>query len=89
MYANLEQKDGQNHRSNRVHQPHVIVDQGFSAAADEEVELLGLVLVVVVGGVVGDSVLDTGSGRARVTAAEGHTVNQVSAVHIALNAAED
>lgn len=83
----LQQKDGQNHSSNRVHQPHVVVDQRFSATMNEDVELFGLVVVVVVGRVVGDFGLDTGSGRTRVTAAEGHTVNQVTAVHIALDAA--
>lgn len=83
----LKQKDRQNYSSNSVHQPHVIVDQGFSATTNEDVEFFGLVVVVVVGGVVGDFVLDTGSGRTRVTATEGHTVNQVTAIHIALNAA--
>lgn len=83
----LKQKDRQNYSSNSVHQPHVIVDQGFSATMNEDVEFFGLVVVVVVGGVVGDFVLDTGSGRTRVTATEGHTVNQVTAIHIALNAA--
>lgn len=85
MYLN--HKDRQNCSSNGVHQTHVIVDQGFSATTNEEVEFFGLMLVVVVGRVVGDFVLDTGSGRTRVTATEGHAVNQVTAIHIALNAA--
>ncbi len=83
----LKQKDRQNHSSNSVHQSHVIVDQGFSATTDEDVEFFGLVVVIVVGSVIGDFVLDTGSRRTRVTATEGHTINQIAPIHIALNAA--
>lgn len=83
----LKQEDRQNYSSNSVHQPHVIVDQGFSATTNEDVEFFSLVVVVVVGSVVGDFVLDTGSGRTRVTATKGHTINQVTAIHIAFNAA--
>lgn len=79
----LKQEDRQNYSSKGVHQPHVIVYQGFSATMNEDVEFFGLVVVVVVG----DFVLDTGSGRTRVTATKGHTINQVTAIHIALNAA--
>lgn len=44
-------------------------------------------LIVVVGSVVGDFVLDTRSGGSRITATERHTINQVAAIHIALNTA--
>ena len=45
----LNQEDRQHHSPNGVHQAHVVVDQGLPAASDVEVELLGLVFVVVVG----------------------------------------
>lgn len=75
IYWYLKNKDSQHYSTDAVHQAHVVTDQSFSAATDEDVEVLGLVLIVVVGWVVGQFVLDAGSRGAWVAAAEGHTIH--------------
>ena len=82
----LQQEDRQHPGADAVHQAHVVADQGLAAAAVVQVELLGLVLVVVVGRVVGQPVLDAGPRGAGVAAAEGDPVHQIAPVYIAPDA---
>lgn len=46
-------------------------------------------LVVVVGRVVGDLLLDAGPGGVQVTAAEGHSVHQVLPLHVTPQSTEE
>ncbi len=47
-----------------------------------QVQLFTLVLIAVMGRVVQETVLDTGPGGGRVTAAEGDPIQQISAIYI-------
>lgn len=85
IYWYLKDKDSQHDGTNAVHQAHVVANQSLPAATDEDVEVLSLVLIVVVGSVVGEFVLDAGSRGTWVTAAEGNTIHQVTAIHITLD----
>lgn len=85
----LDGKDRQHSSSDGVHQTHVIVDQGLSAASDIDVELLCLVVIVIMSGIVGDLMLNAWSWRAGVTATKWDTVDQVTAIHIALYVAAE
>lgn len=65
----------------------VVAEQRLAAAAHPQVQHLRLVLVVEVGRVVGELVLDAGSRWEGVAAAEGDAVHQVLALHVAPQAA--
>lgn len=82
----LQQEDRQHPGPDGVHQAHVVVDQGLAAAAVVQVELLGLVLIIVVGGVVGQFVLDAGPRGAGVATAEWDPVHQIAPIYIAPDA---
>ena len=69
QYLNHEDRNYSN--SDHGHQAHVVADQGVFAAPEMDVELLGLIFIVVVSRVVGDLVLDARSWGAWVAAAEG------------------
>lgn len=86
--ADLQHGDQQHQGSDGGHHASVVGQQGLAAAAPPHVQLLGVVVVAVVGGVVGHLDLDAGTGGAGVTAAEWDTVHQVLAVHVAPNAAK-
>lgn len=64
------------------------MDQGLSAASEVDVELFGLVLVVIMSWVVGELILDAWSRRTGVAATEWDSVKQVTAIHVALDAAK-
>lgn len=72
----LEEDGEDDERSDAVHHAAVVGEEGLAAAPDPDVELLGAVVVVVVGGVVGQVMLDAGSRGAGVTAAERDAVHQ-------------
>lgn len=82
-YAYLQGDDRQYPGADGVHEAHVVVDQRLSAATVVQVQLLTLVLIVVVGSVVSQAVLETGPRGAGVTAAEGDSIHQVTTVHVA------
>lgn len=67
----------------------VVVQQGLATPFHPQVQLLALVLVVVVGRVVGDLLLDAGPGGVQVTAAEGHSVHQVLPLHVTPQSTEE
>lgn len=88
LHPDLQQSDQHDQDSDGVHQAPVVGHHGGAAAALPHVELLGVVVVAVVRRVVGHLVLDAGSGGAGVTAAEGDSVHQILAVHVAPDAAK-
>lgn len=88
MTSDLKHGDQHHQNPNGGHHAAVVGQQGLAAAALPHVELLGVVVVAVVGGVVGHLHLDAGPRGAGVAAAERHTVHQVLAVHVAANAAK-
>ena len=65
------------------------MDEGLSAASEVDVELLGLVIIVIVSRVVGELILDAWPWRAGIAATEWDSIQQVTAIHIALDAAEE
>lgn len=87
--ADLHQSDEQHQASDGGHHASVVGEQGLAAAAPPHVQLLGVVVVAVVGGVVGHLELDAGTGGAGVAAAEWDAVHQVLAVHVAPDAAKN
>lgn len=87
--ADLQNGHQQHQDSDGGHHASVVGQQGLAAAAPPHVELLGVVVVAVVGRVVGHLELDAGSGGAGVAAAERDAVHQVLAVHIAADAAKN
>lgn len=62
--------------------------QGLSTASKVDIELFGLVVIVVVSRVVGELVLDAWPWRAGVTAAEWDSINQVTSIYVTLDAAK-
>lgn len=81
--THLYKYDGQHSWTNGVHHSHVVGDQSLPTATAVEIELFWLVLVIKVGVVIQQVVLKAGARGAGVTAAEGNTVHQVAAVHVA------
>lgn len=67
----------------------VVLQQGLATPFHPQVQLLGLVLVVVVGRVVGDLLLDAGPRGVWVTAAEGNSIHQVLALNVTPQSAEE
>ena len=82
------QEDGEDDQgSDAVHDAAVVRHQGLPTASRPDVELLDAVVVVVVGRVVGQVVLEAGPWRAGVTAAERNAVHQELLLHVAHHAA--
>lgn len=65
------------------------MDQGLSAASEVDVELLGLVFIIIVSRVVGELILDARPRRAGVAATEWDSIYQVTAIHVALDATKE
>lgn len=80
--AHLYYDDGQHTGASWIHQTHVVVSQSLPAALGVQVELFCLVVVVVVGSVVGQVVLQAGPRGGGVAAAERNSIHQVSSIHI-------
>ena len=59
----LQHGHQQHQGSYGVHQASVVGEQGIAAAPLPDVQVLGVVVIAVVGCVVGDMVLDAGSGE--------------------------
>lgn len=77
------QDDGSNDQhAYASHHAAEVGEEGLAAAAGPDVKLLDTVVIVIVGGVVGQVMLNAGSRGARVTAAEGDAVHQVLPLHI-------
>ena len=87
--THLYKYDGQHPGTNVVHHAHVVGNQSLPTATAVEIELFWLVLVVIVGVVIQQVVLQAGARGGGVTAAEGDAVHQVAAVHVASYAAGD
>ncbi len=85
--SDLQHSDQHHQGSDGVHHASIVGQQSFAAATLPHVELLCVVVVAVVGRVVGHLVLDAGSGRAGITAAERDSIHQILAVNVAPNAA--
>lgn len=84
--SDLQHGDQQHQGSDSVHDASIVRQQGVTAAALPDVEILSVVVVTVVSRVVGHLLLDAGSGGAGVAAAEGHPVHQILPVHVAPDA---
>lgn len=82
----LNQEYGQDTRANGIHKTHVVTEKGLAAATAMQVQFLDVVLVVVVGRIVKDTLLDAGPWGGWVTTAEWNTIHQVAAIHIAPHA---
>ncbi len=78
----LQDDGSDDERSNAVHHAAEVGEEGLSAAPGPDVKLLNAVVIVVVGGVIGQVMLDAGPRRTRVTAAEWDTVHQVLPLHV-------
>ncbi|MEQ2166887.1 hypothetical protein GOODEAATRI_033096, partial [Goodea atripinnis] len=83
------QDDGEDEKcSNAGHDAAVKGEDGLTAAPGPNVQLLGAVVVIIVGGVISQVMLDARPGGARVTAAEGNAVHEVLPLHITEDTAE-
>lgn len=87
-FTYLQEEDWKHCSSDGVHQAHVVVDQGLSAASHIDVEFLSLVIIIVVSWVVGEMILDARPWGAGVAAAKWDPIHQVSAINVALDAAK-
>lgn len=84
------QHSDQNHQgSNGVHHASIVGQQGVAASPLPHVEILSIVVITVVGRIVGHLSLDAGSRGTGITAAEGHSIHQILAIHITANAAKE
>ena len=83
----LQYGDQQHKGSDGVHHASIVGGEGLAASALPHVEILCVVVIAVVGRVVGHLALDAGPGGTGVAAAEGDSVHQVLAVHVAPDAA--
>lgn len=82
-WSDLEEPDDDDDEADGLHDVGVVIQQGVSAALLVQVQFLSLVVVVVVCRAVGEVVLDAGSRRVQVTAAKGHSVQEVLPFHVA------
>lgn len=77
------QDDGKDdEHANAVHHAAEVREEGLAAAPGPNVELLDAMVVVVVGGVIGQVMLDAGPRGPGVTAAERDAVHQVLPFHV-------
>lgn len=77
------QDDGDDdERSDACHHAAEVGEEGLTASTVPDVELLHAEVVVVVGGVIGQVMLDAGARGAGVTAAERDAVHQVLPLHV-------
>lgn len=67
----------------------VVLQQGLATPFHPQVQLLSLVLVVVVGRVVSDLLLDAGPRGVQVTAAERNSIHQVLPLNVTPQSAEE
>lgn len=82
MFPHLKQPSDEDCKANGLHDVCVVLQQRVAAAFHPQVLFLCLVLVVEVGRVVCDLLLDAWSGGVHVAAAEGNGVHQVLPLHI-------
>lgn len=73
--AYLQDNGGDDEYTDAVHHATEVGEEGLTAAPGPDVELLDSMVVVVVGRVIGQVMLDTGPRGARVTAAEWDAVH--------------
>lgn len=83
LVSHLKQPGDEDRQADGLHDVGVVVQQRLATASHPQVQHLRLVLVVEVGRVVGELVLDAGPRREGVAAAEGDTVHQVLALDVA------
>lgn len=87
-HTHLHNNEQQHKSTNTVHHAPIVGHQGLTATSGPDVEVLGVVVIAVVSGVVGQMMLDAGARGARVAAAEGNAFHQVFAFHVALDTAK-
>lgn len=73
--TNLKEPDDQNREADRMHYVGVIIKQSLTTPSHPQVELLCLVVVIKVGGVIGDLVLNARPRRVDIAAAEGNSIH--------------
>lgn len=78
----LKQPDEEHSEADGLHDAGVVVQQGLTAASPPEVQLLALLVIVEVGGIVAELLLDAGPRGQGAAAAEGNAVHQVPALHV-------
>ena len=81
----LQDDSGDDERSDAGHHTAEVGEEGLAAAPGPDVELLNAVVIVVVGGVIGQVMLDAGPRGPGVTTAERDAVHQVLPLHITEN----
>lgn len=82
LFTYLQDDGGNDEHSDAVHYATEVGEESLAAAPRPDVEFLNTVVVVVVGGVIGQVMLDAGPGGAGVTAAERDTIHQVLSLHV-------
>lgn len=88
-WSDLQQDGEDDERADAVHHPTEVGEKRLPTAPGPDVEVLCAVLVVVMGGVIGQVMLDAGAGWAGVTAAEGDAVHQELPLHVTEETTED
>lgn len=89
MFPHLKQPGDEDCEANGLHDVCVVLQQRVSAPFHPQILFLCLVLVVEVGRIVCDLLLDAGPGGVKVAAAEGDTVHQVLPLHITSKSTRD
>lgn len=88
LASHLKQPGDEDRQADGLRDVGVVVQQRLATASHPQVQHLRLVLVVEVGRVVGELLLDAGPRREGVAAAEGDAVHQELALHVAPQAAK-
>lgn len=78
----LQDDGGHDEHSDAVHHATEVGEEGLAAAPGPDVQLLDAVVIVIVGGVIGQVVLDAGPRGPGITAAERDAVHQVLPLHV-------
>lgn len=78
----LKQPGDEDCEANGLHDVGVVLQQCLATPFHPQVQHLCLVLIVEVGGVVGDLIMNAGPGRVGVAAAEGDSVHQVFPLNV-------
>lgn len=86
--AYLQEDGADNEHADAAHHTAEVGEECLAAAPGPDVELLNAMVVIVVGGVIGQVVLDAGPRGAGVTAAEGDAVHQELPLHVTEDATE-
>lgn len=83
MRSYLKDDNPDDDGSDTGHDTAVVGENRFTTATRPDVELFSAVVVIIVGGVIGQVVLDAGPWRPRIATAERHAVHKVLPLHVA------